>query len=140
MEDVNFKVTKILFNNLRIDDTILDFRWVGSRYLDSFLWLVMFSWSLRIVHHCTADLLLCIPIIEISHTTIFSSYLKSPSLVTKSNYEGILSLVDIYLYIISAIKEIASANDESHHMCSDWHPDFILAMLCTEKTGVKVAF
>jgi len=140
LEDAIFKVTKIPFDNLRVNDTILDFRWVESGYLDSFPWLVTFNRRSSIVHRCVADSLQWVPLIEISHTTIFSSHLKSPSLVTESSYESISSPADVYLYIIPAIKEIASANDESHHICSDWHPDFILAMLCTKETGVKVAF
>ena len=87
--------------------------------MDSFLLLVMFSQSLSIVHYCAADSLQWVPVIEISYTTILSLHLKSPSLVNESNYEGISSPVDIYLHIISAIKEIASANDESHHMYSN---------------------
>jgi len=108
---------------------ILDFRWVASGSLDAFPWLVTFGPNSAVVHRRPANSSDWISISEISYACS-----------NIHNYQSSMSPADAFPHLIPAIRTIISASDERRFVLSDWHPDSVLAYICTAlDSGVKGA-
>ena len=109
------------------DDEILDFKWVSSGFVDAFPWLAVFTSSLAVVYHRSASQAKWQPIAIFSYKArISSSTNDAPQ--------------DIFPHLISALRYATLSNDEDmRRMKSDWHPESILASICTEEEGAKLA-
>jgi len=56
-----------------------------------------------------------------------------------SEYRGLLSPYDALPQLVSALQYTISSSDEKRNIRSDWHPEAILANICTEAMGVRLA-
>lgn len=107
------------------DEYILDFRWVSSGFVDAFPWLVVFARSAAVVYRRPCSLLSWQPCAVLAYPSLSSAEASSPH--------------DVYPHLISALRCAVLTNDEQSQMRSDWHPESILASICTEEEGTKTA-
>jgi len=140
--DLGYKPITVSINP---KDTILDIRWLTSGNLDAFPWLVTFSRRSVIVHQRPGGELKWVPVAELTYPSImgYSPHTKRPHMPKSQEqtllYSGHLNPTDAYPHMISALREIIESCDERRHVRSDWHPDSILASICTETKGTNIA-
>ena len=104
------------------EDVILDFRFVSSGHIEAFPWLVTFTTNAAVVHHRSYRRQSWCPI------CIFLYKEKSAS------------PLDDFPHLITSLRCAGLTNDEHSGMIkSDWHPESILASICTEEDGVYSA-
>jgi len=113
-------------HQLSSDEVMLDFQWVTSGFVDAFPWLVIFTQSAAIVYHRSGIQLQWQPL------AIFS---YSEKLCT-----GTINPHNAFPHLITALRCVVLSNDEQgSRMKSDWHPESILASICTETEGAQLA-
>ena len=111
-------------SNLPSTEKVLDFKWIASGFLDAFPWLVVFTQSAAIVFRRSSTQ------VEWQPAVIF--YYKEKIWHT--------SPVDAFPHLSTALRCNIMQNDEQHvTMKCNWHPESILATICTEKDGVQSA-
>ena len=119
------------YNNesICIDDIILDFEWVSSGFVDAFPWLIIFTESEARVYHRSA--------IQATWQTIAVFSYKEKLYRTGM---GSINPRDAFPHLITALRCIILPNDEQNKaMKCDWHPESILASICTEEEGAQLA-
>ena len=104
---------------------ILDFRWIPSGHVDAYPWLVTFSDTSAVIHRR--------PCLENEWVALaeFSYPVQSRS------YDGSLSPADAYPHMTAAFRSAVTTNDEQHYLKSDWNPDCMLAVICSDSEGVE---
>ncbi|KAL7521427.1 hypothetical protein ACHAWX_006106 [Stephanocyclus meneghinianus] len=120
-----YKCSKIDIKTVKevSDDVILDFRWIRSGFLDAYPWLILFT--------SRAALLYRRPFHQLHW-----------QLITILFYESVPDRKSVYHalpHVTSALRSVVHVNDELNLMRSDWHPESILANVCTEREGVHLA-
>ena len=101
-----------------IDDDVLDFRWISSGFVDAFPWLAVSTKRSIEVFHRNG--------VETTWSNIASLEL------------GEMSFGPIP-HLTMALRSIVLPNDETSTLRADWSPDSILASICTEESGAKLA-
>ena len=104
---------------------VLDFCWVSSGFEDAFPWLLVFTQSAAILYHrsCLQNTWGVLAIL--SYTEKLCSRSSSPH--------------DVYPHLVTALRSAIPSNDERTRLRSGWHPESILASICTEEDGTKLA-
>jgi hypothetical protein len=114
--------------------TVTDMLLLQTGYLDFFPSLVVFTQFEVVVYQRRAGSRRWAPIVRISFPGIPSSRVstihRSP-LTEKPE--------DMIPHILPMIQSTLPSFDESSFMLSDWHPESLLAHLCTDDRGAKVA-
>jgi len=128
------------------ENSIVDFRFVQSGSMDAFPWLVLFTKKSAIVYRRPGSSLNWTRVAELQYGVLEGSrFFAHPDAVTISRqkdgnrFVSHLSPADMQPHLIPALKSIVAASDERNYIRSDWHPDSILAYVCTEERGVEVA-
>jgi len=103
---------------------ILDFRWIRSGFLDAFPWLVVFTNHAVVLYRRPCNELYWQPITIIFYECPISELVISPH--------------DSMPHLMSALQCAVLANDEQSLMRADWHPESIIANICTDG-GVQSA-
>ncbi|KAL7542167.1 hypothetical protein ACHAXR_013156 [Thalassiosira sp. AJA248-18] len=110
------------------DEVMLDFKWVSSGFVDAFPWLVTFTQSAAVVYHRSGIQTKWLPIAIFS----YKENLLSTGILINPH--------DSFPHLVTALRCAALSNDEQgRRMKSDWHPESILANICTEEGGAKLA-
>ena len=141
----NYAATKVCHGGSGSEDEqLLDFRLVSSGSMDAFPWLVTFSCHSAVVHRRPGGQLGWMPVAELSYSPIMKSSdplkLSGPpaSIVVNDNAADI-NQTKALPHVLSALRIIVTASDERVFLKSDWHPDSILASVCTDERGAKLA-
>ena len=116
---------------------ILDFRWVAGGRVDAFPWLLTFSHLSAVVHCRRGDQPTWVPVAELFYALTKESCGEIG--VSKRLNESSLSPADAVPHLTTALRSIVSATDERKLLLSDWHPESLVASLCAERHGPKVA-
>jgi hypothetical protein len=104
---------------------ILDFCWVSSGFEDAFPWLLVFTQSAAILYHRS-----CLQ--NMWGVTAIISYTEKLCLRSSSP-------LDVYPHLVTALRSAIPSNDERTRLRSGWHPESILASICTDENGTKLA-
>ena len=107
------------------NDVILDFCWVSSGFEDAFPWLLVFTQSAAIIFHRS-----CLQ----NTWEVISILFYTEKLCSRSS-----SPIDLFPHLVSALRSSIPSNDERTRLRSGWHPESLLASICTEEGGSKVA-
>ncbi|KAL7458931.1 hypothetical protein ACHAWC_010739 [Mediolabrus comicus] len=107
------------------DEFILDFCWVSSGFEDAFPWLLVFTRSSAIIYHRS-----CLQTTWGVIATL--SYAERLCLRSSSPH-------DVFPHLVTALRSAIPSNDEQMRLRSGWHPESILASICTEEDGTKLA-
>ena len=120
------------------NSTMIDFRFLKTGLLDSFPALVVFLQSEVVVYQRRGGCLEWLPSLRIAYSSIPTSGLAS---LISPNFGSLSCDVpcDAYPHLLPSIRASLSSYDENHYMTSDWHPESLLAHMCTDDRGVKVA-
>eukprot|EP00979_Chaetoceros_neogracilis_P016177 scaffold7259_cov267-Chaetoceros_neogracile.AAC.13 len=116
---------------------ILDFRWVVGGTVDAFPWLVTFSESSAVVHCRRGDHPSWVPVAELFYSV--TKEICGESGVKKQLHSTFLAPVDSTPHLLTTLRNIVSVTDERKLLLSDWHPESLLALLCSERDGPKTA-
>ena len=115
---------------LSSDEVILDFCWVASGFVEAFPWLVIFTQRSAVVYHRSGIQINWQPIAIISY--------KDELLQTRR--EASINPYDAFPHLITALQCTVLSNDEhGKTMKCDWHPESILANICTDEEGAQLA-
>ncbi|KAL7498560.1 hypothetical protein ACHAWT_006431 [Skeletonema menzelii] len=106
-------------------EVILDFCWVSSGFEDAFPWLLVFTQSAAILYHRSCLQNTWGVIAVLSYAEKLCSRSSSP--------------LDVFPHLVSALRSVIPSNDEHARLRSGWHPESILASICTEEDGTKLA-
>ncbi|KAL3804783.1 hypothetical protein ACHAWO_005312 [Cyclotella atomus] len=107
------------------NEVIIDFRWIRSGFMDAFPWLILFTQRAAVLYRR--------PCHELLWQQAAILFYKSGSIAE------LMSPYDAFPHLTSAFQCAIDANDEQSLMRSDWHPESILANICTEGGGVQLA-
>lgn len=110
---------------------VSDVLFVQTGYLDYFPSLVVVMQSEAVVYQRRAGSVRWVPIVRISFPRIPSSASSMSSVVHKTKAT--------IPHLLPMIQSTLPSFDESSYMLSDWHPESLLAHLCTDERGAKVA-
>lgn len=159
-EDLSITATlksqnKYVSSELKIEHSegeILDFFFIQTGFLDSYPLLIVLTKKEAIVYQRRGTDLKWKPIIELSYSFLEGSSQinnsPSPSMNTKKLLFGEAEILetgfstnplDIYPHLLLAIRTIYSSFDEVEYLRADWHPDSLLAQICTDEGGAKLA-
>ncbi|KAL9182531.1 hypothetical protein ACHAXT_013183 [Thalassiosira profunda] len=111
--------------HLPSEDTVLDFQWISSGYVDAFPWLVIFTQSAAVVYHRSGLQMKWRPAAMLSYNERCPRGSNLPQ--------------DNYPHLVTALRALELSDDEQSTMKSDWNPESILAAICTEESGAKLA-
>ena len=101
-----------------VDDDVLDLRWISSGFVDAFPWLAVSTRpSVEVFHRNGA---------ETTWSRIASFRLAE------------LSFGPIP-HLTTALRSVVLPSDEASALRADWSPDSILASVCTEESGARLA-
>ena len=117
---------------------LVDLRFLETGRLESFPTMVAFLTSEAIVYQRRGGSKNWIPVIRLSYPAILSSTLK----VEFDDVFGRLTdskPLESYPHILQSIRTALTSYDEKIYMLSDWSPESLLAHLCMEERGAKVA-
>jgi hypothetical protein len=122
-----YKCTKINIDDVKelSDEVIIDFRWIRSGFVDAFPWLILFTQQVAVLYRRPCHALDWQPIAML--------FYESGEILNS------VSPHDSLPHLTSALKNAVHDTDENSLMRSDWHPESILANICTEEEGVNVA-
>ena len=106
-------------------EVIIDFCWVSSGFEDAFPWLLVFTQSAAILYHrsCLQNTWGAIAVLSYAEKLCLRS--SSP--------------LDVFPHLVTALRSAIPSNDEHTRLRSGWHPESILASICTEEDGTKLA-
>ncbi|KAL3763668.1 hypothetical protein ACHAWU_009092 [Discostella pseudostelligera] len=105
-------------------EVMLDFKWIASGLVEAFPWLVVLTQSAAIVFRRSSTR------IEWKPSVIF--YYKDTVRLTNP--------LDEFPHLITALRcNITPSDEQNVTMKCNWHPESILASICTDKEGVQVA-
>jgi len=143
----NYTAIRVSHGGGNKDEPVLDFRWVASGCLDAFPWLVTFSSSSAVVHRRPGRQLRWIAVAELTYASPFQSSnlfrLSGPSAkidpIGRKALCTTISPADAFPHLLSALRIAVTVSDEKDFLRSDWHPDSILASICTEERGAYIA-
>jgi len=111
------------------DEVILDFCWVASGFFEAFPWLVIFTQRSAVVYHRSGIQIHWQPIAIISY--------KDELLQTRRGAS--ISPYDALPHLITALQCTVLSNDEHGKTVKcDWHPESILANICTDEEGAQL--
>jgi hypothetical protein len=114
---------------LSSEEFILDFRWIASGFVDAFPWLVIFTQKSAVVYRRSGIQVYWQPIATISY--------KEELLRMKG---AASNPYDAFPHLVTALQCTLLSNDEhSNTMKCDWHPESILANICTDEGGAHLA-
>ena len=115
---------------LSSDEVILDFCWVASGFVEAFPWLVIFTQRSAVVYHRSGIQIHWQPIAIISYIDELLQTRRGAS----------ISPYDAFPHLITALQCTVLSNDEhGKTMKCDWHPESILANICTDEEGAQLA-
>ena len=134
------------WSEIRVDSSdpdfeILDFCFLETGYLDAFPTLVAFLKTEAIAYQRRGGCSSWKAIIRLTYPSIPDSTLTS-SLTPSDQFATALSQqspLNAFPHILPAIREALPSYDETNYVRSDWHPESLLAHLCTEENGTKLA-
>ena len=113
---------------------LCDVKLFQSGHLDNFPTLVVFLTSEAHVYQRRATGSKWVAIARVSYTMLpSSSPLDDERLVATKDP------CDVFPHILPLICSVVPSFDESSYLLSDWHPESLLAYLCTDDRGAKVA-
>eukprot|EP00804_Cyclotella_cryptica_P003754 CCRYP_008920-RA/>CCRYP_008920-RA protein AED:0.01 eAED:0.01 QI:160/1/1/1/1/1/3/904/3233 len=127
LDEAPYKCSKININNVKevSDEVILDFRWIRSGFHDAFPWLILFTSSAALLYRRPSNQLIWQPITILFYESGLFNETISPH--------------DAFPHLTSALRSAVHINDEQNLLRSDWHPESIIANICTEREGVHLA-
>ena len=115
---------------LSSEEAILDFRWISSGFIEGFPWIVVFTQKSAVVYHRSGVQVEWQPIAIISYNEESRRTLRG----------AVSNPYDAFPHLSTALQYATLSNDEhSKRMKCDWHPESILANICTEDEGAEVA-
>jgi RAVE protein 1 C terminal len=111
-----------------------DVKVLESGHLDSFPTLIVFLTSEALVYQRRATKAKWMPVVRITYSIIPSSFpLDDEPLIATVNP------CDAFPHFLPMIHAVVPSYDEGSYLLSDWHPETLLAYLCTDERGAKVA-
>jgi hypothetical protein len=126
-------------NEIPCQNEIIDVVFTRSGCLDAHPWLIAFSRIGAVVYQRLCGKSQWSQVLKIAYSSTARSDGLSSSLelntMIKQNLR--LSPVDTFPHLLPSLILMISSSDESNRMRSDWHPDALLACLCSDQSGVK---
>ncbi len=117
--------------------SILDFRWISSGYVDAFPWLVTFSDKSVVLHRRPGWHNKWVAIAEFTYP--INQVTRGWNIEMSTSYKGSLSPVDAHPHTIAALHSVVTVSDERNYMKADWCPDSMLAFLCSDPEGIEIS-
>ena len=133
----NYVLTNISHKEVTEEQPILDFQWIPGGGVDAYPWLVTFGHRSAVVHCRPQYQDTWIPVAELFYSSIketcgtFGTGLIS--------FDKSLAPSHAMPHLIMALRNIVNATGEEQSLLADWHPESMLAMLCSEPRGPEVA-
>ena len=101
-----------------VDDDVLDLRWISSGFVDAFPWLAVST----------------TPSVEVFHRNgVETTWSKIASFRLAELSFGPVP------HLTTALRSVVLPSDEASALRADWSPDSILASVCTEESGARLA-
>jgi hypothetical protein len=136
--DQDYVETEVSVESSDSDSDVADFCFLKTGFLDSFPSLVVFLQSQTVVYQRRGGSLRWLPIIRLTYPSIPGSSLTSAALPSgKMLTFGCPQ--DTFPHLLPSLRAALSSFDETHNLLSDWHPESLLAHLCMDERGAKVA-
>eukprot|EP00934_Nitzschia_sp_Nitz4_P005924 Nitzschia sp. Nitz4//scaffold10_size219509//115070//124411//NITZ4_001433-RA/size219509-processed-gene-0.134-mRNA-1//-1//CDS//3329532935//5914//frame0 len=114
---------------------VIDFVFLTTGYLDGSSTLVVFLKAEVIVYQRRGQSLRWVPILRCLCSWIPTSSPRNVNLLRVPTVDPL----DTFSHLLSSIRWALPSFDENKYMLSDWHPENLLAHLCTDSRGAKVA-
>lgn len=134
----DFYESEIVVEPSESDSVLLDFCFHSTGYLDTFPTIVAFLTTEAIVYQRRGGSKKWLPITRVLYPSILTSSMNNSLLDTHGTSMGDKPW-DEYPHLLQSIQSSLSSYDEKNYMLSDWHPEALLSLLCTEDRGAKVA-
>ena len=133
--DQHYVPTEVKVESADWNAGITDFCFLSTGRLDSFPALVAFMRSEAIVYQRQGGKLRWQPMVRLSYPLIPGTSLSS------AHEESISSRMpqEDFPHLLPSLRETVSAYDEVKSYVSDWHPESLIAHLCTDERGAKAA-
>lgn len=112
---------------------VRDIKFLQTGHLDSFPLLVVFAASEALIYRRCIGHGKWTPISRIAYSLTPSSFSFD------EEDHGTVNPCDTFPHLLPMIQTIVPSYDEVSGMLSDWHPETLLAFLCTDDRGAKIA-
>lgn len=122
-------------------DKFIEFSFVHSGCLDVSPALVTFSMKRVALYRKQGGSCEWLPLIQIAYCSLSGSrpinQRSLPDHLDGTAFEQISSPRDIFPHLIPALFSVDTSCDEANYLRTDWHPESLLAHICTDKNGVS---
>lgn len=135
---LDFCESQIVVEPLECDAELIDFCFLNSGYLESFPTIVAFLTTEAIIYQRRGGSKKWLSTTRLTYPGIFTSTMRN----SLHDFCGSLKNdkpLDEYPHLLQSIHSSLSSYDEKNYMLSDWHPEALLSLLCTEERGAKAA-
>lgn len=136
--DQDYWETEIEVESSDCESTVVDCRFFQTGFLDSFPALVAFLQSEAIVYQRRGESLRWQAIMRISYPPVPGSSLTPSIISERTTFVGDTPC-DAYPHLLPAVRASLHSYDETNYLLSDWHPESLIAHVCTDERGAKVA-
>lgn len=120
------------------DSKLVDFCFLETGSLDSFPTIVAFLSSEAVVCQRRGSSQKWVPVLRVSYPSVPSSR-PSYRINEACSRLGRESPLESFPHILQSIRAALSSYDEKNTMISDWYPESLLALLCTNNKGANAA-
>ena len=136
--DKSYHESTIIVEPSESKSELVDFCFLTTGYLEAFPTIVAFLTSEAIVYQRRGSSLNWIPVLRISYPAILTSNWQSDFSNSFGNLFENMPM-DAYPHLLRLVRANLLSYDEKNYMLSDWHPETILAHICTEVKGSRFA-
>ena len=136
-DQCSYTLTKISHKNEPNRQPILDFQWLSGGGLNAYPWLVTFSQQSAVVHCRPGNYDTWVPVTELFYPP--TKEMCGESGIGSLSLQRSLTPSNIMPHLISILRNIVSTTEEEKSLLSDWHPESMLAILCSEPHGPEQA-
>ena len=123
------------------ESDIVDFCFLTTGYLDAFPALLVFLGSEVVVYQKRGSGTKWVPLVRLEYPQIPGSVVPNSPFASLHRSKSLWATnpIDSYPQITRCIRSILPSHDESRYIITDWHPENLLSLLCTDDRGAKVA-